>query len=406
MQFTSNVVIIGGGLNGYLLAYILSKANLSVTVIEEKHSEVGLRGFDGRAYALAESSVNVLKALDIWQKVKGEAQEIKKMLISKATKKNPKNLASLEFNKSNLDGESIAFMVEDRFLLFFLEDALKSTHTTVIKGAKAVNFQKVRNKMEILLNNGNKINSDLLVAADGKKSQVAKTLGLSKSGWKYDQKALVCAVCHEKTHNGIAHQTFYPDGPFAILPLKGNRSSLVWTERSNTADEIMALSDKKYLNCLKEKFGDFLGEVNVIGQKHAFELDLGVSERIIDDRLALVGDSAQNIHPLAGQGLNLGIRDVACLAEVLIEGFRLGEDIGSFQVLKRYERWRRLDSTILFATTDSINRFFSVENRLSDLTNFLSMKFLDKSPVFKKFLIKEAIGLNGDLPKLLQGLML
>ena len=403
IQFSSNVLIIGGGINGYLLAYILSKANLSVIVIDKKQITPQKNLFDGRAYAMSYSSVNVFKAINIWDEIQQNSQEIKKMLISTSKDKGSTSLGVLEFNKSDLHGEIIGFMVEDRFLLSSLCDRLQDTNVQIIRGKKAENFQVCENKALIKLSGGDTIKADLVVAADGKSSEIAKKAGISRFGWHYRQKALVSAVNHEHSHDATAHQIFYPSGPFAILPLKGNKSSLVWTETSTQADEIMKLTNEGYLALLKNKFGNFLGEIELIGNKYVFDLDLGVSEQIVGDRLALVGDSAQNIHPIAGQGLNLGIRDVACLAEVVIQGFRLGEDIGSLHLLRRYEQWRRLDSTLLFAATDSVNRFFSNNNSLLNFGSSIGMKVIDNIPYIKRLLMYEAMGVNGDLPKLLRG---
>ncbi len=402
MQFSSNVVIIGGGITGYLLALILSRANISVSLIEEKTRNSGLKEFDGRAYALSFSSINVLKATHMWGKIKEHSQEIRKMKIFKANGEHSLNSPSLEFDKSDLDGENIAFMVEDRFLTTVLHDAL-ADNINVISNSRAVGFEKKGSKITVDLVTGARVSADLIVAADGKNSKTAKYFGLSRLGWKYNQTSLVSAVSHELPHEGIAYQKFYPSGPFAILPLKGNRSSLVWTESSNDACEIQNLADKDYLKFLERKFGDFLGNLNIIGNRNSFELDLGFVESIIGDRLALVGDSAQNIHPIAGQGLNLGIRDIACLADVVIDSFRVGEDIGSTQVLQRYEKWRRFDSTILSASTDMINRSFSSENKLNEITNVIGMKAVEHTPFIKKLLMYEAMGMVGDLPRLLRG---
>lgn len=404
MQFTSSVLIIGGGLNGYLLAYALTKANLPVTLVEEKPLGKRLETFDGRAYAISSSSLNVLKALNLWSKIKENAQEINKMLISKSDEERSPSSASLEFDKADLDGECIAFMVEDRHMKSVLVESLKQTSVKILRNLKAISFQQEKNKTIVELSNGEKVATDLLIAADGKKSEIAYSYGLSRLGWNYQQKALVCGVSHENAHNGTAYQIFYPTGPFAILPLKGQNSSIVWTEPLKIADKIMNMSTKDFLDCLKVKFSNFLGDIKLISPKHSFELDLGFSRRIISNRLALVGDSAQNIHPLAGQGLNLGIRDVACLAEILIEAVRIGEDIGSAQVLQRYEKWRGLDSTLLFAATDSLNRFFSSGNKLVNLGNGASMRLVNYFPPVKKFLMREAMGVNGDLPKLLRGI--
>lgn len=243
----------------------------------------------------------------------------------------------------------------------------------------------------------------LLVGSDGRNSGTAQRAHIKRTGWEYGQTALVCAVAHEKPHSGIAHQFFMPPGPLAILPLTGNRSSIVWSERTETAARINGLDDAGYLAALRPRFGDFLGEISLAGARFTYPLTLTIANRFVDDRLALIGDAAHGVHPIAGQGLNAGLRDVAALAETLALAARRGEEIGSIAVLERYQQWRRFDVTTLALATDAFNRLFSNDNTLLRVGRDLGMGLVNKLPGLRRGFIREAAGLTGDLPRLMQG---
>jgi 2-octaprenyl-6-methoxyphenol hydroxylase len=243
----------------------------------------------------------------------------------------------------------------------------------------------------------------MLVAADGRGSQVAARAGITRTGWGYRQTSLVAAVEVERDHAGIAHQMFFAEGPLAILPLPDRRVSIVWTEAEARAAALSAGSEEAYLAALRPRFGSFLGEIALAGKRYSYPLGLSLANAIVGERLALVGDAAHGIHPLAGQGLNLGLRDVAALAQVLAEARRRGEDIGAPDVLERYRHWRQFDIAALAATTDAINRVFSNNNPLLRLGRTLALGAIDALPGPRRALIKAAAGVSGDLPLLLQG---
>jgi 2-octaprenyl-6-methoxyphenol hydroxylase len=255
----------------------------------------------------------------------------------------------------------------------------------------------------VTLADGQVLNGRLLVGADGRKSGVGARAGIKRQGWDYGQTALVCSIAHEHPHHGIAHQFFMPPGPLAILPLPGNRCSIVWSKTHARAAEIAAMEDAEYLDVLRPRFGDFLGEINLDGARFSYPLNLTIAERFVDTRLALIGDAAHGVHPIAGQGLNLGLRDVGALAEVLTDAARRGEDFASTLVLERYQRWRWFDTASLAAATDMVNRLFSNDNPVLRLGRDLGMGAINAMPGLRRSFIREAAGLTGDVPRLLQG---
>jgi 2-octaprenyl-6-methoxyphenol hydroxylase len=240
-----------------------------------------------------------------------------------------------------------------------------------------------------------------LIGCDGRGSGTAQRAGIKRIGWGYGQTALVCAIEHEKPHGGIAHQFFMPAGPLAILPLTGNRSSIVWSETEANATAFNALSDEEYLTMLRPRFGDFLGEISLAGARYSYPLALSMTDRLVTDRVALVGDAAHGLHPIAGQGLNAGMRDIAALVQIISEAQKRGEDYGSLAVLKRYEEWRRFDNTALALATDAFNKLFSNDNPVVRLGRDLGMGLINAMPSLRRGFIREAAGLSGDLPDLM-----
>jgi 2-octaprenyl-6-methoxyphenol hydroxylase len=258
-------------------------------------------------------------------------------------------------------------------------------------------------RIRVTLSDGQSLSAKLLVGADGRRSGVAARAGITRSGWDYGQVALVAAIAHEKPHHGIAHQFFMPTGPLAILPLPGNRSSIVWSETAANAAAIAALDDADFLAVLRPRFGDFLGAISLAGPRFSYPLNLTLANAYAAPRVALVGDAAHGVHPIAGQGLNLGLRDVAALAETVVEAMRRGEDIGALDVLERYQGWRRFDSTALALGMDSVNRLFSNDNPLLRLGRDLGMGLVQAVPGLRRGFARQAAGLAGPLPRLLQG---
>ena len=257
--------------------------------------------------------------------------------------------------------------------------------------------------MSVTLASGRTLHGKVLIGCDGRQSGTAQRAEISRTGWGYNQTALVCAIEHDAPHHGIAHQFFMPPGPLAILPLTGNRSSIVWSETAENASEINALPDADYISVLKPRFGSFLGDIRLVGKRYTYPLSLSLANTLVAERVALVGDAAHGIHPIAGQGLNAGLRDVAALAQVLAEAARRGEDIGRPAVLARYQEWRRFDNTTLALATDTFNKLFSNDNPAIRIMRDVGMGLVSRLPAARRTFIREAAGLTGDLPKLLKG---
>jgi 2-octaprenyl-6-methoxyphenol hydroxylase len=267
-------------------------------------------------------------------------------------------------------------------------------------------FDLAANRIDVRLADGDTLAARLLVAADGAHSKIRERAGIASHGWNYDQSAIVTTVAHERDHRGRAEEHFLPAGPFAILPLTGRRSSIVWTEDAREAERIVALADEDFHTELERRFGLHLGEIEAVGPRRVHPLGLSVARAFIADRIALAGDAAHVIHPIAGQGLNMGLKDVAALAEVVVDAARLGLDPGSLAVLERYQRWRRFDTMAMGVATDGLNRLFSNRSDVLRVARDVGLGLVDRVPALKHFFIREAAGLVGEVPKLLKGEML
>jgi 2-octaprenyl-6-methoxyphenol hydroxylase len=297
----------------------------------------------------------------------------------------------------------MGFMVEDRHLRRAFLDAMAATPAITHLAGETVVAQEVGPaSVTVTLASCGTVTGRLLVGSDGRQSGTATRAGITRTGWGYDQAAIVCAVAHEKPHGGIAHQFFMPGGPLAILPLTGNRSSIVWSEATERATALMALDDAGFLEALKPAFGSFLGQISLAGDRFTYPLGLTLADSFVAPRVALVGDAAHGVHPIAGQGLNAGLRDVAALIDVLTEARGRGEDIGGAQCLARYQRWRRFDTATLAAATDVFNRLFSNDNPLLRGIRDLGMGLVNAAPGLRRRFIREAAGLTGDLPSLMR----
>jgi 2-octaprenyl-6-methoxyphenol hydroxylase len=401
----ADVLIVGGGLNGPVLALALARAGLSVTVVDALPLKaLRATGFDGRAYALALASQRMLAALDLWDAVSGEAQPINGIRASDGRAGEGASPFFLAFDAAEIEEGPMGYMLEDRFLRRALLDAMKAEDRISHVAGRTVTAQQVDPQgVTVTLSDGKTLRARLLVGADGRRSGTAERAGITRTGWGYGQTALVAAIDHALPHGGIAHQFFMPPGPLAILPLPGNRSSIVWSESDAQAQAIMALDEAGFLDVLRPRFGSFLGEISLAGQRFTYPLNLTLANSFVAERLALVGDAAHGVHPIAGQGLNLGLRDVGALAECLVEAARRGEDIASPLVLARYQQWRRFDTATLAVATDAFNRLFSNDNPLLRLGRDLGMAAVGAVPGLRRRFIREAAGLTGDVPRLLQG---
>ncbi|WP_193143159.1 FAD-dependent monooxygenase [Meridianimarinicoccus sp. MJW13] len=400
-----DAVIVGGSLTGASLALALARAGLTVAVIDALPKDTQTeRDFDGRSYALALASVRMLKALDLWAPLAGDAQPMLHIKVTDGRAGEGPSRFGLHFDCGELEEGPMGHMVEDRHLRRALLAALETTPGITHLPATRVTEQATDGSLaQVTLDSGKTLQAHLLVGADGRTGPVAARAGIARKVTDYRQTALVCAISHEKPHNGTAHQFFMPPGPLAILPLKGNRSSIVWSESAEQAAAIHALNDADYLSVLRPRFGDFLGEIALEGRRYTYPLTLVLADHFTAHRLALVGDSAHGMHPIAGQGFNAGLRDVAALAEVLADARRRGEDIGRADVLDRYAQWRRFDTAALAFTTDTLNRLFSNDNPLLRLGRDLGLGLVGATPPLRRAFMREAAGLTGNLPRLLRG---
>jgi len=355
--------------------------------------------FDGRSYALALASKRLLDGLGLWDALQTDTQPILEIKVSDAKVGEPPSPMFLHFDHAEIEEGPMGFMVENRFLRAACRTKVAETGIQVIHNETVV----AQDGAKLTLASGKVLEGRIVIGADGRMSGTALRAGIRHTRWQYEQTSLVCAIAHEKSHNGIAHQMFLPPGPLAILPLTGNRSSIVWTEETNAAAAIQASGDATYLETLRPRLGEFLGKAALDGDRFTYPLGLSLAHDFIGPKLALVGDAAHGVHPIAGQGLNAGLRDIAALAEVLADATRRGEDIAGPDVLKRYETWRRFDAVTLAIATDTFNRLFSNDNSLLRLGRDLGLGLINAFPGVRRSFIREAAGLTGDMPRLMRG---
>ena len=403
MSIDTDIAIVGGGLNGPILALALAQAGIKSVVIDALTTKVRKNaGFDGRSYAVALTSQRLLNNIGLWTNIKDNAQAILEIKVSDGRAGEGPSPFFMHFDHAEIEDGPMGYMVQDRYLRRTLLDAIaENPNVTHIQGETVVGQDVISGGVSVTLSSGKKISARALIGCDGRGSGTAERAGIKRIGWGYGQTALVCAIEHEKPHGGIAHQFFMPTGPLAILPLTGNRSSIVWSETEANATAFNALSDAEYLTMLRPRFGNFLGEISLAGARYSYPLALSITDRLVADRTALVGDAAHGLHPIAGQGLNAGMRDIAALVQIITEAQKRGEDYGSLAVLKRYEEWRRFDNTALALATDTFNKLFSNDNLVLRLGRDLGMGLINKLPGLRRGFIREAAGLSGDLPDLM-----
>jgi 2-octaprenyl-6-methoxyphenol hydroxylase len=427
----ADVLIGGGGFAGLALAVALRQAlgdTFQVTVVDPAlgKSHAG----DARASAIAAAARRLFEAIGVWAAVAGEAQPILDMVVTDSKLQDVVRPSYLTFGGEVAPGEPFAHMIENPVLVDALVRRARADGVTLVAAAvtafdphpdpppfrgredsthghpppeRGRNVVGVSSRVDVTLSNDETISTKLLVAADGARSAIRGAAGIRCIGWSYDQAGIVTTVAHERDHQGRAEEHFLPAGPFAILPLKGRRSSIVWTEEKREAARIVALPDDGFHAELEKRFGLKLGEITVAGPRRAYPLGLSMARSFIGERLALVGDAAHVIHPIAGQGLNLGLRDVAALAEAVADAARLGLDPGGPDVMERYQRWRRFDTAAMGMTTDGLNRLFSNSSDALRLIRDVGLGLVDRAPALKGLFIREAAGLTGDVPKLLRG---
>lgn len=405
MSDDTDILIVGGGLNGSVLALALARGGHTVTVIDAlAEDRRRTPGFDGRSYAIALGSRRLLEGIGLWSTLADEAQPIHEIKVTDGHAGQGPSPFFMHFDSAEIEEGPMGHMVEDRHLRRALLDAMNATDgITHLAGQRVLEQSVTPNGISVTLGDTSVLTGRLLVGADGRASGTARRAGIKRTGWEYGQTALVCAISHERPHQGIAHQFFMPSGPLAILPLKGNRSSIVWTETETQAAAINAMGDADYLAILQPRFGNFLGEIELAGDRFTYPLNLSLANNLVAERVALVGDAGHGVHPIAGQGLNAGLRDIAALAEVLTDARRRGEDFGAAGVLDRYETWRRFDNTSLALATDSFNRLFSNDNPLLRTGRDIGMGLIGALPRLRRGFIREAAGLTGELPRLMKG---
>ena len=404
MDFDTDIAIVGGGLNGPTLALALAQIGLRVTLIDRLPAATREdAAFDGRSYALALTSTRMLGALGIWDDVKSHAQPMLEIKVTDGRAGEGPSPFFMHFDHAEIEEGPMGHMVEDRHLRRALAEAVSAeARIARLDGETVIAQDAAPAGVTLTLEDGKTLRTRLVVGADGRASGTATRAGIKRIGWDYAQTALVCAIAHEKPHHGVAHQFFMPPGPLAILPLTENRSSIVWSETAANAAHIHALPDEGYLDVLRPRFGDFLGEISLAGARYTYPLSLSLAHSMVAPRVALLGDAAHGVHPIAGQGLNAGMRDVAALAEVIADAQRRGQDVGSTTVLEQYQLWRRFDNTALALATDSFNRLFSNDNPLLRGLRDLGMAAINAAPALRRGFIREAAGLTGDLPDLMR----
>jgi len=405
MDFDTDIAIVGGGLNGNALALALVQTGLRVTLIDAHHADrQKVAGFDGRSYAMALTSTRLLDGIGVWTALESNAQPMLEIKVTDGRAGDGPAPMFMHFDHAEIEEGPMGYMVEDRHLRPALLDAVDAHEgITCVYGDSVVAQEVQPGAVTLTLASGTSLRAKLAVGADGRQTGTALRAGITHTRWSYSQTALVCAIEHDLPHNGVAHQFFMPPGPLAILPLQNNRSSIVWSETAENAARIHALSDADYLDILRPRFGSFLGEIRLAGARYTYPLGLSLAHQMVAPRVALVGDAAHGVHPIAGQGLNAGMRDIAALSEVIADALRRGEDIGSDAALARYQEWRRFDNTALALATDSFNRLFSNDNPLVRMARDVGMAAINALPGLRRGFIREAAGLTGDLPRLMQG---
>ncbi len=400
-----DVAIVGGGPIGALTACCLADAGLEVAVIEASDpAALAQPGSDGRSIAIALSAQRVFAGCGAWALMQAEAEPIQEIRVTDGA-----SPLFLHYDHNAIGDEPFGWIVENTTIRRGLHQRLAQlAHAHVLAPARVNKVERDTSGATLTLADSRVLRAALVVAADGRPSPTRRAAGIQVQRFDYHQSGIVCTVAHEKPHHGVAHEHFLPSGPFAILPMHGtaehpHRSSIVWTERLHLAEAIVRQNDEDFLAELHTRFGDILGRISLDSPRYHYPLTLQIAERAIDQRLVLVGDAAHGMHPVAGQGMNMGVRDVAALAEVVVEARRLGQDVGGPGVLARYQRWRRFDNMLMLGLTDVLVRLFSNDIGPLKLARDLGLAAIQAMPGAKRFFMKHAMGVVGDLPRLMRG---
>lgn len=395
-----DVLVVGGGPVGGLAACVLGQLGLDVAVVDAGDLDAATRpGTDARAIAVALSAQRVLAAAGVWPGLDGHAGAILQIRVTDGA-----SPLFLHYDHDQVGDDPFGWIIELPHIRRAVLERMRALPSVrLFPRTRIASLERGAQAATATLSDGRVLKARLVVAADGRGSATRREAGIGITRWDYHQSGIVVAVEHDRPHQGIAHEHFLPAGPFAILPMTGNRSGIVWTERIDLAPAIVAQEDASFLGELRSRMGDFLGGIRLASPRYHHPLSLQFAERTIDRRLALVGDAAHGMHPIAGQGMNMGIRDVAALAEVVAEAARLGLDPGGPDVLARYQRWRRFDNLLMLGMTDALNRLFSNDLRPVKLARDLGLGVVEKLPGLKRVFMKHAMGVVGDLPRLMRG---
>ncbi|ATE66781.1 UbiH/UbiF/VisC/COQ6 family ubiquinone biosynthesis hydroxylase [Rhizorhabdus dicambivorans] len=399
-----DVIILGGGLVGLTLGIALARHQVSVAVIDPADPDKVLAtGFDGRASAVASAPWRMLQAIGVGERLEGKGCPIHAIKVQDGL-----SPESLMFEPSADDG-ALGHMFENRDLRIALDQTARAAEgLTLLRPARPATVERDLDGVRVTLADGRTITGALLIGAEGRQSPTREAAGITVARWRYEHVAMIASIAHEKPHGNVAYEIFYPAGPFAILPLIDgpdgeHRSALVWTVDEKHAPAMLGLPDRAYQAEAEKRMGGMLGAVRLISPRSSYPLGFHHAARITDTRLALVGDAAHGIHPIAGQGVNLGYRDVAALTEVLVEGMRLGLDPGDAQLLARYQRWRSLDSFLVASSTDGLTRLFGLKGRTARTVRRIGLGAVQRLGPLKKRFMAEARGETGAMPRLLQG---
>jgi len=401
---TADIVIAGAGYVGLTTAVAIADAAPHLKIVLVDAAPEGVWEKDGRASAIAAAAVRMLEQMKTWHQIRDEAQPITEMIVTDSKTGDAVRPVFLTFGGEARPGEPFAHMMPNVALNGALRKRAAELGITIRQGVAVSAIDGQMARMHVSLANGETIAARLLVACDGVKSAIRDIAGIRTLHWDYGQSGIVTTVGHERPHHGRAEEHFLPSGPFAILPLKGNRSSLVWTEPTREAERLVQSDDMVFELELEQRFGHKLGALTVEGPRKAFPLGLTLARDFVKPRVALAGDAAHGIHPIAGQGLNLGFKDAAALAETIVDAERRGLDIGALDTLESYQRWRRFDTLQMGVTTDVLNRLFSNDSTVLRMARSFGLSMVDRAPALKDFFIGQAAGLTkGPSPRLLRG---
>lgn len=403
------VIVVGAGMAGMTLAHALASTGIAVGVVDRADPGAMLdTGHDGRTTAIAAGSAAVLRGVGLWDAIGVHACPIETIRVSDGD-----SLMFLHFDHRETGDEPLGYIVENRLIrhaLFARAEAVPDL--TIMAPASISDVVRDENGVVVRLSDARELRARVIFACDGRASAMRRDAGIKVTEWRYNQSSFVCAIAHERPHQNIAHERFLPGGPFALLPMTDlrapvnglrHRSSVVWSESNDLVSALRALDDAAFVAALGQCIGGFLGEITLASPRWVYPLGLIHALRYTDRRLALVGDAAHGIHPIAGQGLNMGIRDVAALAEVVVDARRLGRDIGEADILARYERWRRVDNMMLTVTTDGLTRLFSNDIAPLRIARDLGLGVVNATPPARRFFMRHAMGVVGDLPRLVRG---